>query len=176
MAEECKKEIIEQVIQKPIAPSSKVEYSPLKECNLNEIAELNRLFPHWKRASVLEKIKSTCAGKDYRFAAKKNGQIVAHVKVVRNKSIHSHTAFMTSLFVLVEERRQGIGLNLMKYAIEHLSEKIKFITFAVDKREKSTINLCKKLGFKRYGELKHASIVNGKYVDNYLMVKQLQKL
>lgn len=153
---------------------SKIEYLELNENSLKVIDEMNLLYPNWKREHVLKKIQDTINKKDYRFIAKNEGVIVGHVKINLKKSIHEHIAELSSLIVLPEFRRKGIGLNLMKFTLTKIPKKIKLVTLAVDNKNKKAINLYKKLGFKKYGLLKKGSKINGKFVNNYLMVKEMK--
>lgn len=153
----------------------KLEYLQLSENSLKTIDELNNLFPNWKREHVLKKIQDTINGRDYRFVAKSNGTIIAHVKINLKKSIHEHIADISSLIVLDKFRRKGIGLNLMKHALSKLPKQIKMVTLAVDNKNKKAIKLYKKMGFVKYGLLKKGSKINGKLVDNYLMYKEIKK-
>jgi len=148
------------------------DYSDLTESSLKNIDELHKLFPQWHRKSVIRKLKLTGEGKNLRFVARKNGKIIAHVKLIFGTGIHSHVVSITSLVVDSKERRQGIGIGLMTYALSKLSKSILVTTLAVDSKNKAAINLYKKIGFERYGLLKQASKIQGKFVDNYLMEKQ----
>jgi ribosomal protein S18 acetylase RimI-like enzyme len=148
-------------------------FSQLTETSLSAISQIHNLFPQWKRVSVIKKLKDTHDGKDFRFIATINGAIIAHVKYVKQQGIHSHVMHVTSLIVSKQHRRKGIALGLMKYSLEKLPKEVKIITLAVDSKNKPAINLYKKLGFEKYGILKKASFINGKYVDNYMMQKSV---
>ena len=157
----------------PLTISHTVEYLRLKDSDLNTINELKMLFPNWERTSLLKKIKKTQKGKDVRFVAKQGGVIIAHVKVAFGKGLHKHRAEMTSLTVFSPYRRRGIATVLTTYALQNLPKKITLVTLAVDRKNKNAIKLYKKLGFAQFGLLKKASKINGKFVDNVLMNKQL---
>jgi ribosomal protein S18 acetylase RimI-like enzyme len=150
-----------------------IEYSIIKKSNLNNIDDLQELYPKWKRLGIIKKLKETIEGKNERFVARKNGKIIGHVKVEMKKGIHKHVAEISSLIVLSRERGQGIGLGLVKYAISKLPKKIKLVRLEVDMKNKAAIQLYKKIGFKEYGKLKKASHIDGKFVDNLLMAKYL---
>ena len=149
--------------------NAKITYELLDETGLNIIDQLHKLFPQWKRASVIKKVKDSHEGRDIRFVAKINGEIIAHVKYEKRKGIHSHIVSVTSLIVSKSHRRKGIAEELMNFSLKKLPKGTKIITLAVDSKNKPAINLYKKLGFKRYGLLKKASLIKGKYVDNYMM-------
>jgi len=150
-----------------------LDFSRLKDSSLTAVNELHSLFPHWKRVSVLKKIKKTLKGEDLRFVAKVDGRIVAHMKVLLGKGIHNHRAEMTSLVVHPTHRRNGMGIGLVKFALKNIPERITLVILSVDKNNKAAINLYKKTGFKKYGLLKGASFMKGKFTDNYLMHKRI---
>ena len=147
----------------------KITYELLNETGLNIIDQLHKLFPQWKRASVIKKVKDSTDGVDLRFVTKANGEIISHVKYGKGKGIHAHVVSVTSLIVSKNHRRKGIAEKLMTYSMKKLLPETKIITLAVDAKNKPAINLYKKLGFKKYGLLKKASLIKGKYVDNYMM-------
>ncbi len=153
--------------------ANKINYEQITDSSLKNIDEMHKLFPHWKRERVLKKLRDTVRGKDLRFIAIKNGKSIGHVRIMLKKSIHGHVAEVTSLIVDPKERRQGIGIGLMQYSISKLTNKITIITLAVDSKNRPAIALYKKIGFEKYGLLKKASKIDGKFVDNYLMVKYL---
>ncbi|MBT7241255.1 MAG: GNAT family N-acetyltransferase, partial [Candidatus Diapherotrites archaeon] len=148
---------------------TKINYEQLTQTRLSIIDQLSKLFPQWKRSSVIKKVKESIEGKDIRFVATINGEIIAHVKYGKGKGIHKHIVDVTSLVVSKNHRRKGIANELMKYSIKKLPKEIKIITLAVDNKNKPAIKLYKKLKFKKYGLLKKASLIKGKYVDNYMM-------
>lgn len=150
-----------------------VLFKELKEVDLNTVSQIHALFPHWRVASVQKKLNATIEGKDKRFVGVNGGKIIAHVRLVSQKGLHKHRTEVTSLIVEQRQRRQHIGTELMKNALACVSPAKKIVILAVDSKNKSAINLYKKLGFVRYGLLKKASLVNGKFVDNYLMKKDL---
>ncbi|MEK6958535.1 MAG: GNAT family N-acetyltransferase [archaeon] len=150
-----------------------LDFSNLNESSLNTVNELHALFPHWKRISVLKKIKKTLKGEDLRFVAKADGKIIAHMKVMIGKGIHKHRAEMTSLIVHPGHRKKGLGLGLVKFTLKNVPDKINLVILSVDRKNKAAISLYKKAGFTSYGMLKGASFVKGKFTDNYLMQKRI---
>lgn len=150
-----------------------VEFKQLTESSLNVIDEISALFPHWKRASVQKKIENTIGKKDWRFVALHDGKIIGHVRVLFGKGLHKHRVEFTSLVVVPKERHHGVAHELMLFAINSLSKKKSLAILAVSTKNKPAIALYKKLGFEKYGVLKNAAIVEGKFVDNILMQKKL---
>lgn len=153
--------------------SEDVVYSRLQETSLNTIDELHFLFPHWKRASVQKKLSATQSGKDLRFVALKEGKIVGHLRVLLGKGLHRHRVEITSLVTHPRHRHQGIASGLMSFALANLPKNKTLVILAVSMKNSPAIDLYKKLGFEKYGLLKKASKVGGKFVDNILMKKDL---
>jgi len=149
--------------------NKEITYEQLNQTGLNTIDQVQKLFPHWRRASVIKKVKDAQDGKDLRFVAKANGEIIAHVKYEKGHGIHKHIVHVTSLIVSNQYRRKGIANKLVLFSMKQLPKETKIITLAVDNKNKPAINLYKKIGFKKYGLLKKASLIKGKYVDNYMM-------
>lgn len=150
-----------------------IEFKQLNETSLNTIDELHNLFPHWKRASVQKKLSATKNGKDRRFVAVKEGKIIAHVRLLPGKGLHRHRVEFTSLIVSPHYRHKGIAAGLMGFALDSLPKSKSLVILAVSTKNAPAIGLYRKLGFKRYGLLKKASIVDRKFVDNILMEKCL---
>ena len=156
-----------------VSLSQKIEFKELKEVDLNTVSELHALFPHWKQSSVQRKINDTISGMDKRFVALVDGKISAHVRVVFGKGLHKHRAELFSLIVAPKHRHHGLGFHLMDFVLKNLPSSTKLVLLSTGSKNKPAIHLYKKLGFKKYGLLKKASIVNGRFVDNYLMCKEL---
>lgn len=148
-------------------------FNKLNEISLNTVDELHALFPHWKRSSVQKKISATQGGKDRRFVALKDGKIIAHVRVLSGKGLHKHRVEVTSLIVHPKHRHHKIATGLMDFALKSLPKNKTLAILAVSTKNKPALDLYEKLGFEKYGLLKKASKVGGKFVDNILMRKEL---
>jgi len=149
--------------------NQEIAYEQLNRTGLDIIDQIQKLFPQWKRSSVIKKVKDAQDGKELRFVAKINGEIIAHVKYEKGSVIHKHIVHVTSLIVSKKYRRKGIANKLMNFSMKQLPKKTKIITLAVDSKNRPAINLYKKIGFEKYGLLKKASLIKGKYIDNYMM-------
>lgn len=150
-----------------------IECKKLIDSDLTTIDQLGNLFPHWKRSSLQKKIKETLRGKDLRFVAMCEGKIIGHLKVSFGKGIHKHRAEFSSIIVDAVYRNSGVGTNLIEFALSNLPKGISLVLLSGDTKNKVAYALYKKLGFKKYGVLNKASLVNGKFVDNYLMKKEM---
>ncbi len=150
-----------------------IECKKLVDSDLTTIDQLGKLFPNWKRGSLQKKINETLKGKDIRFVAINEGKIIGHLKVSFGKGLHKHRVEFSSIIVDNAYRNSGVGTNLMECALNNLPKGICLVLLSGDIKNKVAFKLYKKLGFKKYGELAKASLVNGKFVDNYLMKKEL---
>jgi ribosomal protein S18 acetylase RimI-like enzyme len=160
-------------LQQNIEENSLIDYAKLSDSSLKNINEFQKLFPKLKREVIIRKLKNTLAEKNMRFIAKKNNIIIGQLKIVFLQNHQEHVAQLKGLFVLPDERKQGIGLGLVEYTISRLPKKIKLIIISIDNKNKGTIKLYKKLGFEKYGLLENASKIDGFLVDNYLMKKEI---
>jgi len=109
------------------------------------------------------------------FGAFDNDLIVGIVLAVMNprKKI-KHVATLNSMYVKEGYRNKGIGKDLIETAIRYLeNEDVEIINLSVSEDNESAISLYKRLGFIVYGEEKKAIKLNGKYIDTYLMNKEL---
>ncbi len=149
-------------------------FEQITDNSLKDMAELQKIFPHWTRENAIKKMRNTISGKDMRFIIRKNGAIIAHLKINSRKGIHEHIVEMTSLFVKPEERKKGFATKLISFSLSKLPKKVKLVTLAVDSKNKKAINLYKKFGMKKYGLLKKGSKIKGVFVNNYLMVKEFK--
>ena len=150
-----------------------IECKKLIDSDLTTIDQLAKLFPHWKRVSLQKKIKETLSGRDIRFLALNEGKIIGHMKASLGKGLHKHRVEFSSLIVDSNFRHAGVGTSLVEFALKNLPKEIHLVLLAVDAKNKTAFNLYKKLGFEKYGLLKKASFVNGKYVNNYLLKKDI---
>lgn len=82
-----------------------------------------------------------------------------------------HKGFLWGMFVHRSMRRHGAGAALLKGAIEHASPAVEQITLSVVTTNRPAIALYEKFGFTAYGNEAHALKVDGRYVDELLMVR-----
>jgi len=155
---------------------SVLEFKKLVDSDLNVINEMSNLFVNWRKSSVQKKIRDTLKGKDERFVVLSDSRIIGHLKVTFGKGLHKHRADLSSLVIHPSFRKKGIGSKLVKFVLNNLPKKVFLVLLAVDESNAPAINLYKKIGFKKYGVLSKASLVNGKYVNNYLMKKELKRV
>jgi ribosomal protein S18 acetylase RimI-like enzyme len=152
-----------------------IEYSELKESSLKNIDEMHKLFPELSRENIHNKLNLTLKGLNQRFVVRKNGKIIGQLKVKNKKGIHSHLAEFSTLKIDRKERRHGFGIGLMDYALSKMPKKIKVVTLEIDTKNKETIKLCRKAGFEKYGILEKGSKIDGKFINNYLMKKEINQ-
>jgi ribosomal protein S18 acetylase RimI-like enzyme len=170
---DIKPEEVSEILKK--TNNDNIEFKQLNENSLKNIAEMQKLFPHWSRNSITKKLKKTINGKNQRFLIEKNGEIIGHVKIKRKTGIYAHVAEIRSLIIQPAHKTPELKIKLIKHVISQLPKEIKLITMNVNSKNKNAISIYEKIGFKQYGLLKKGSKINGKFVDNSLIVKERNK-
>ncbi len=84
-----------------------------------------------------------------------------------------HRANLFGLYVKAEHRGKGIGSTLVEQVIGYAKPNHKQIHLTVTTTNQSAMSLYKKHGFVIYGTEPDALLVDGKYYDEYLMMKKL---
>lgn len=106
------------------------------------------------------------------FGAYADGRIVGMLGFGRHAGARiRHKGFLWGMFVHPSLRRHGVGAALLQAAIEHASSEIEQITLSVVTTNRSAIALYEKFGFTSYGNEVRALKIEGRYVDEVLMVR-----
>ncbi len=87
-----------------------------------------------------------------------------------------HNAFLASLFVSEEFRWLGVGKMLIQKIVELILKNsvIKNVHCEIIQTQVASIAVHKKLGFEITGEIKDLIFVNGKYISEYWLEKQIR--
>jgi len=104
-----------------------------------------------------------------------NGKIIGVALAVMNprKKI-KHVATLNSMYVKEKYRNLGLGRELIKVIINHLSNQgVEILNLSVVTSNLNAINLYKSLGFEVYGEEKNAIKLNKEYINLFLMTKNI---
>lgn len=97
--------------------------------------------------------------------------IVVGVMSPRRKM--KHAATINSVYVTPDYRGKGIARKLMVDLIELLEERdIEILKLSVVTTNTGAYNLYKSLGFETYGTEAGSIKTNGKYIDQYLMMRR----
>lgn len=104
-----------------------------------------------------------------------NNEIVGvSVSVGNPRSKIQHVATLNSMFVKKNYRQKNIGVAMIKKILGQLKDrKVEVLNLSVVTTNTSAINLYKKLGFTIYGEEEKAIKYQGKYINLYLMKKEV---
>ena len=106
------------------------------------------------------------------FGAYADGRIVGMIGFGRHAGAKiQHKGFIWGMFVHPSMRRHGAGAALLHGAIEHASSMVEQITLSVVTTNRAAIALYEKFGFTAYGRETRALKVDGRYVDELLMVR-----
>jgi len=85
-----------------------------------------------------------------------------------------HVATLNSMYIKEEYRSNGIGRAIIEEALDFLRKKdVEIVNLSVVSTNLPAINLYHNLGFKLYGEEKKGIKLDNKYIDMFLMSKEL---
>jgi ribosomal protein S18 acetylase RimI-like enzyme len=101
------------------------------------------------------------------------GGIVAYLQNEGEKD--RHRGWMLQVYVKPEHRGTGMSRALCEHLIEHARDKVIQIHLGVWSDNEPAIRLYKNLGFEIYGTEPRYLYVNGRYIDEHLMVRFLDK-
>ncbi len=86
-----------------------------------------------------------------------------------------HRGWMIQVYVKPEHRGTGMSRALVEHLIDYASDKVIQIHLGVWSENEPAIRLYKRLGFEVYGTEPRYLFVNGRYLDEHLMVRFLDK-
>lgn len=87
----------------------------------------------------------------------------------------AHIGKLISMYVRPEARGSGVALQLVEAVLEHAAGQVVQVHLGVAAGNEAAIRLYRKAGFEIYGTEPRALFVNGRYVDEHLMVRFLDK-
>jgi ribosomal protein S18 acetylase RimI-like enzyme len=87
----------------------------------------------------------------------------------------AHRGWLLQVYVKSELRGTGAALAMMETAIEHARGEVLQLHLAVGVHNDPAIRLYQKAGFEIYGTDPRCLLVNGRYIDEHLMVRFLDK-
>jgi ribosomal protein S18 acetylase RimI-like enzyme len=85
-----------------------------------------------------------------------------------------HRGDLIQMYVRPEARRTGASLGLVETVFEHARSLVVQLHLGVATENTAAIRLYKKAGFHIYGTEPRSLYVNGRYVDEHLMVRFLE--
>ena len=99
--------------------------------------------------------------------------IAGFFKVTGRKS--AHMGKLISMYVRPEARGSGAALDLVEAVLEHAAGQVIQVHLGVAAGNEPALRLYRKAGFEIYGTEPRALFVNGRYIDEHLMVRFLDK-
>lgn len=94
-------------------------------------------------------------------------------KVTDRKS--AHMGKLVSMYVRPEARGSGAALDLVQTVLAHAAGQVIQVHLSVAAENTPAIRLYEKAGFESYGTEPRSLFVNGRYIDEHLMVRFLDK-
>jgi ribosomal protein S18 acetylase RimI-like enzyme len=108
------------------------------------------------------------------FTYEQNGKMVAIAGTFSMKPENMrHRATLFGLYVNNNHHGKGIASALVNHIIDYTKPNHKQLHLTVTTNNNPAISLYKKHGFVIYGTEPDALLINGKYYDEYLMIKKL---
>ncbi|MBJ3786602.1 GNAT family N-acetyltransferase [Devosia sediminis] len=86
-----------------------------------------------------------------------------------------HRGWMIQVYVRPEHRGTGMSRALVEHLVDHARSQVIQIHLGVWSENEPAIRLYQKLGFQTYGTEPRYLFVNGRYIDEHLMVRFLDK-
>jgi ribosomal protein S18 acetylase RimI-like enzyme len=86
-----------------------------------------------------------------------------------------HRGWMIQVYVRPEHRGSGMAAALVEHLIEHARRHVVQVHLGVWSENVPAIKLYERLGFATYGTEPRYLFVNGRYIDEHLMVRFLDK-
>ena len=86
-----------------------------------------------------------------------------------------HRGWMIQVYVRPEHRGSGMAAALVEHLIEHARRHVVQVHLGVWSENVPAIRLYERLGFATYGTEPRYLFVNGRYIDEHLMVRFLDK-
>lgn len=156
-----------------IAPIT-IEDVPGFHAALDTVAK-EKIYLAFSAAPPLESTRAFIAGNieknNAQFVARDAGKVVGWCDVIPlgNRDTNKHVGVL-GLGLLPAYRGKGLGKRLMQAAIDKgFAQGLTRIELTVRENNANAIALYKKLGFETEGLKKNSSLVNGAYVNDYIM-------
>lgn len=93
----------------------------------------------------------------------------------KNGDREQHKGLMIQVYVRSEQRGTGMARALVEHLVEHARDEVLQIHLGVWSENVPAIKLYESLGFEIYATEPRYMYVNGRYVDEHLMVRFLDK-
>jgi RimJ/RimL family protein N-acetyltransferase len=104
------------------------------------------------------------------------GALVGIVVYARDEGEReAHRGWLLQVYVKPEMRGTGAALALMEAAVEHARGEVLQVHLMVGAHNDPATRLYEKAGFTRYGTDPRALYVNGRYIDEHMMVRFLDE-
>lgn len=98
------------------------------------------------------------------------------VAFLRNKGVKErHRGWLIQVYVRPLHRGTGMARGLIEHLVEHAKGQVIQLHLGVWAENLPAIRLYQKLGFETYGTEPRYLYVNGRYIDEHLMVRFLDK-
>ena len=124
-----------------------------------------------ERINATAEFLNSLAERDRGFVAVENGEVVGFSVMIANREpCRAHSAFI-AVMVNADFQQMGIGHKLLKHLVDRADNELMFhrLELLVLTDNERAIKLYKSLGFMVEATRKHAAVVKGTFVNEYLM-------
>ncbi len=102
------------------------------------------------------------------------GELAGIVAFLRNEGLKErHRGWMIQVYVRAGHRNNGIGAKLVEHLIEHARHHVLQVHLGVWSENLPAIRLYERFGFRTYGTEPRYLFVDGRFIDEHLMVRFL---
>ena len=82
-----------------------------------------------------------------------------------------HIGYLYQMYVRPQQQGMGLGMALIETVLNRAKHSVRQIHLGVGTENRAALALYKKAGFEIYGTEPRALLVDGRYIDEHLMVK-----
>jgi ribosomal protein S18 acetylase RimI-like enzyme len=95
--------------------------------------------------------------------------------VISDGAKEAHKGRLVGMYVRPDARRAGVGRRLVETVVEFARHRVELIQLSVVRDNVQALRLYKRLGFSEYGLEKNALKQDGRYYDEVLMARDLNR-
>jgi ribosomal protein S18 acetylase RimI-like enzyme len=161
---------VTEIVLRRLGAADAAAYRALRLAGLAESPEAFGSDVATESAAPVETFAERLAG-GYVAGAFADGQLVAVAgfrPLEREKT--RHRGDLWGVYVAPEARGAGLGRRVVEYALAHARGRVEQVHLAVTAGNAAAVALYEHLGFVRYGTEPRALRVNGRDLDEHLMV------
>lgn len=161
---------------RPLGPLDAAAYRDIRLEALTLHPEAFASAPEPFAALSLEDIRARLTQMDFFGAFAADGRLVGIMAFDQGKGERqSHRGYLYQVYVRAEARGTGLARALLDAVLDHAGRLVSQIHLGVAAHNQPAIRLYEKAGFRIYGTDPNYLYVNGRFIDEHLMVRFFDK-